>query len=215
MNKQYLALACMGLCLTGLPAVGADYYQCRDAEGTMSFSDRPCPAEAETLRERASRPAEPAAPATPGSAPSDAADGVPATAEPAAAQSAEDLEGERLLLTAELRQAIAALRPLRQGMTEFFAARGRWPADLESVGVNPLAVGGSRFTRIELGAEGVIIAHLAPRLGDNRRIELDPIPAMGGHGFEWRCIANYPPEVLHDGLQRFCDSGPVAGAGLD
>jgi len=199
-NRSPLALA-MLLAVPAAPALAADYYQCRDAEGTMIYSDIPCTNEGELIKARVyGDPAE---------------EEVTEAAEAPAAEPVEEepvVMVEGALLTAEVRQAMASLGPLRERMIEHHDRTGLWPEALAEIDLDMDSFNRSRIERIELAAEGAIIAHLAPRLGENRRIELDPIPAMGGTQFEWRCIANYPQDVLYDGLRDFCQSGPVKGA---
>ena len=199
-NRSPLALA-MLLAVPAAPALAADYYQCRDAEGTMIYSDIPCTNEGELIKARVYDDR--------------AEEEVAEAAEAPAAEPVEDepvVMVEGALLTAEVRQAMASLGPLRERMLEHHDRTGLWPEALADMDLELDSFNRARIERIELAAEGVIIAHLAPRLGENRRIELDPIPAMGGTQFEWRCIANYPQEVLFDGLRDFCQSGPVKGA---
>ena len=183
------------------PAIAADYYQCRDAEGTMIYSDIPCTDEGEMIKARVY--GDPAA---------DEAVETVSEPEPEPVEEEPVVMVEGALLTAEVRQAMASLRPLREGMLEYHDRTGQWPGEPADAGFDAANLNQSRIERVELGPEGAIIAYLAPRLGVNRRIELDPIPAMGGVDFEWRCVANYPQDVLFDGLRDFCQSGTVVGA---
>jgi hypothetical protein len=105
-----------------------------------------------------------------------------------------------MLLYAQLNHAVNSLLPVQHRVAEFHQATGRYPFNLQQVGMQLANVdSGSYIQSVELNNSGVIIADLGSKFPPNTHLAM--MPRIGGNGVQagWQCATDLPvAEVVPD-----------------
>ena len=152
-------------------------YQCRNSEGETTFRDTPCEKAEATVRTEELAPREPESQTPP----------IESSA-PGAAGSYRQ--------AANLAQALSSLTPTKMLVSEYYLINGRWPGNLEQLGLDSRSMHNQQISRVTLLPGGGIRAALSELFGSGKRLTLRPKEAMGGTQLEWSCKVNLPAATL-------------------
>ncbi len=90
-----------------------------------------------------------------------------------------------------LSQALAAVSPFKAYVTEYYMMQGKYPENLEAIGVNPADVKtSSYFSDLILGESGTLYVIGNEKIGDDLVISLKPKSTLGGASLDWKCTVN-------------------------
>jgi len=181
------------LCLFSTNSYAAGLYKCQTADGTITYQAQTCAGDSEPQKLRVSIPK---------SSPKHIND-QPFVDEPL---SGSLNEADVLVFRAKFVAALSSLTSIKMMVTEHYWSQGGWPKqvrDLDSAGGE---MSNSRVDRVELGRQGEIHAFLSSEYGVSKQIVLQPQLVMAGADIEWRCLANFPAELLRGRQGSVCES---------
>ena len=177
-------------------ASASSLYKCQSASGRFVYSDTPCRKDAETIYKKQSSPE------ISGSV------GRDEFVEPEKAEASGPDVTAAYVFRARVVSAISSLAPIKVASTEYHMAQGKWPKDLNDLGLDPKTVTSSLVDQVFIKDGGAIVANLNQSFGTHKKIVLTPKVVMGGTQVEWSCASNFTSAQL-GGPQRICESRNV------
>jgi len=179
-------------------AGASSLYKCQSANGRFVYSDTPCRKDAETIYKKQS------------SLDISGSVGRDEYVEPdkTGESEAEADVTAAYVFRARFVSAISSLAPLKVASTEYHMAQGKWPRDVQALGLDPKTVNSSLVDRVTIKDGGAIVADLNQSFGTRKKIVLTPKVVMGGTHVEWSCASNFTSAQL-GGPQKICDSRNV------
>ncbi len=164
------------------PGEAAGYFKCKDASGSIIFSDTECPDESEILTEKTVRP-----------------DAVTGHFSSEAYQDNSNMSLEDMLkLRQQLGQALNAITPIKIAIAEHYLQQNEWPQRLEALGFDPGETNSEQIDSVIIGQDGALVAKLRDSMGADKMIVLSPRETMDGTLIEWGCAANFSPLMMND-----------------
>jgi len=179
-------------------ASASSLYKCQSANGRFVYSDTPCRKDAETIYKKQSSPD------ISGSVGRDEFVEPDKTGE---SESQADVTAA-YVFRARFVSAMSSLAPIKVASTEYHMTQGKWPRDLQALGLDPKTVNSSLVDRVIIKDGGAIVADLNQSFGMRKKIVLTPKVVMGGTQVEWGCASNFTSVQL-GGPQKICDSRNV------
>lgn len=178
-------------------AHAANLYKCQAADGKYLYSDKPCVENTKTIYKKKS------APNISGSVGRGEFVDTKATEEPAPDQAATYIFRARFV------SVVASLTPVKMAAVEYLMLQGKWPKNLQDLGLDPRSVNSSLVDQVKIKDDGVIVATLDQSFGKYKKIVLTPKTVMGGTHVEWHCASNFTRAQLGDGQQQICESRKI------
>lgn len=165
------------LCLTPVLAA-ADFYQCRQADGSRAFQDRPCAGSARPVQAKVDTPAPPSA--------------KPATA-PEIAVSANTTLPQR----AAIAEGMALLGMVKVQLAEYYQSEGRFPASNAALGLPPA----NQYVRhavvgVEVRPMGVLLVRFNGQSGvDGGEVRFKADVSKPHMGLGWDCTTPHYRDI--------------------
>jgi len=179
-------------------ASASSLYKCQSANGRFVYSDTPCRKDAETIYKKQSSPD------ISGSVGRDEFVEPDKTGE---SEAQADVTAA-YVFRARFVSAMSSLAPIKVASTEYHMTQGKWPRDLQELGLDSKTVNSSLVDRVTIKDGGAIVADLNQSFGTRKKIVLTPKVVMGGTQVEWSCASNFTSAQL-GGPQKICDSRNV------